>query len=533
MTDSGTPHDAGSTTASDPTVDETAQSNGGGAATTLLASGVVLLLGLAIQLGTNFLTRIFVARAFGAADYGAISLGFALLTTLSILVTAGVDTGVGRFLPRFEGRARRQGVLVSAFLVVLPVAVLAGIVTAVGADYLATTVLGDAAVTPVLRVFAVAIPGAALVRLTVGSVRGMEQSLPRVAIQNVAVPVVRLGLVGVVLLIGADIVAVSWAYATAYGVASVLSVYYLVTRTPLFAERDYEPMYRRLLLFSLPLLVTTAMKMVLSNLDTFVLGVFGSTGDVGAYNAAYPLASLLTVGLSAFGFVFMPIVSGLDARERSEEFNRSYRVVSKWVLAITLPLALVAITYPRPVLGATFGLEYERAATALTVLAVGFFTHAITGPSGNALTALGETGSIMWDNVVVAAVNLCLNIALVPQYSLLGAAVATAVSYALLNALYLAQLYRATGAHPFRSETLLPALGAVGLWVTLFGGLPAVTGGRVPLLVTGAFLLTYPVLFAVLGGVEEAELAVLRDVEERTGVNLAPVRRLVRLLGRR
>jgi O-antigen/teichoic acid export membrane protein len=480
----------------------------------------------------NFLTKVTVARLFGESDYGAVSLGFAVLTTLAILTTAGIDTGIGRFLPRFDDIPKRRGVLVSAYGLIMPVAVLVGIATGLSSEYLAGTLFGDPTVAPVLAVFGVTIPVAVFVRLTIGSVRGMKEAVPRIVIQNVALPVVRLSLIVGVVWIGGDIVAVSWSYTAAYAVAAALSLYYLFARTSLFSGDGVEFMHRRLLLFSVPLMVTTAMSMILSNLDTIILGVFGTTGDVGAYNVVYPLASLLTIALSAFGFVFMPVVSGLDSDGRDEQFELAYQVVTKWIFVLTFPLLLAAVSYPETTISITFGSEYSRAGPALVVLALGFFTHAVSGPSGNALTALGETRIIMLDNVVVAVVNVGLNLLLIPRFSLLGAAVATTASYLLLNGLYVAHLYRFAGVHPFRTSTFVSAGVGLVAWGGVYWVAIAVVDGTGRLFLSVlVFGILYPLLFVLTGGVEEAEIWALEAIEDRFGVELTRVRSVLRTIG--
>jgi len=76
----------------------------------------------------------------------------------------------------------------------------------------------------------------------------------------------------------------------------------------------------------------------------------------------------------------------------------------------------------------TFGPEYTDGSLALVTLALGFFTHSVAGPNVNTLTAIGRTRIIMWDNLLAGVTNIALNFALIPEYGILGAAVATAVS---------------------------------------------------------------------------------------------------------
>lgn len=500
----------------------------------IFASSGVLALGLAFHLGLGFLGRLIVARFLGRVDYGAVALGFTLLTTASILVVLGTDKGVGRYLPRFDADGRRRGVLVSALQVVVPLSVLLGLLVALLAGPIARYAFTDPSIEPVVRVFGLAIPLAAIVRLTLGSTRGMQETVPRVAIDDVALPLTRFSLIAAAVFLGFGAVGVAWAYAGGFAVAAAASIYYLARRTPLLEPVETTTMRRDLLAFSAPLMVTATMNMVHSNLDNFVLGYFASTGEVGVYNVAYPLAQLLTVLLTAFGFLFMPIVSELHAEGRTAEIVRTYHVVSKWTVLAALPLFLVLVTFPRAVIGATFGPEYAAGGLALAILAVGFFVHVGSGPTGISLTSFGLTRRIMYFNTSTAVANAALNLALVPRFSYVGAAVATTAGYVVMNALFMVQFHREVGTHPFRGAMLRPAFAAIAVWAGLALVLYRVApSGLAALLATLAlFLPAYAVVVVRFGGVEQEEVDLLGSLEDRFDVDLGPARRVAsRLAG--
>lgn len=496
----------------------------------LAGSGGIVLFGVVFQLGLGFLARVLIAQLLGRIDYGAVALGYTLLTFASLVVVVGTDAGVGRYLPRFDDPERRRGVLVSAYQIVVPASALLSLAGVVLAEPFATFVFDKPALAPVIRVFGLAIPFAAFVRLTVGSARGMQQSLPRVCIQNVVLPLARFALIAAALLLGFRAVGIAWAYAGAYGVATALSVYYLVKHTPLFADAAPASMHGKLLAFSIPLMMTATMDNLFHNVDTFLLGALVSTGKVGVYDAVYRVGQLLTVVLTSFGFLFMPVISEAHSAGGLDEMRRLYQVVSKWIVFATLPIFLVIAFFPGVVIGLTFGPEFRSGAIALVVLAVGFFVTAAAGPNGNALTAIGKPRTLMYDNLAVVAVNVVLNLVLIPRYSILGAAIATTAGYLVMDGLYLVQLYRATGIHPFRREMVLPAATALGLWAALTFALRPVVADPMVLLFleVGAYLVIYPAFIVRLGGVEPEDIELVDTFEDRIGVDLGFARRLAR-----
>jgi O-antigen/teichoic acid export membrane protein len=496
----------------------------------LFASGGIVFVGMVLHLGLGFLARLVIARLLGPTDYGGVTVGIALLTTASALVVVGTDTGIGRYLPRYDDPSRRRGVLVSAYQVVVPLSVVVGAAVALLAGPIAEYVFHDPSLTQIIRIFGLTIPFGGFVRLTVGSVRGMKQALPRVYIQNITLPLVRFTLVAVVVLLGFGAVGVSWAYAAAYGTATALSVYYLVQHTSLLSETEATGMHRELLTFSVPLMITATMNVLFQNIDIFVLGNSFQRETVAVYGAIFPLATLLTTLLVGFSFVFMPTISELQSNGEHKRMYRTYRVVCKWIFLMSLPIFLVFVTYPELVIKYTFGPKYAEGSLALAILAVGFFSHAVAGPSGDTLTALGHPRLVMYTNVLVTGVNLVLNLLLVPRYSLVGAAVASAIGFILMNGLYLTQLYRESGMHPFRSALFRPAIAAGAFWLVGYWLVGTLFVATLPVVIVQmvVFLPLYALCVLRFGGIEREELALLGTFEERTGLDLDALRAVAR-----
>ena len=494
----------------------------------LFKSGFLLFLGLLLELVISFGAKVLMAQLLGAPEYGVATIGITTLSFASTVLLFGMNTGVGRYLPRFDDTADRKGVLLSAFQISLGVSIAAGVTLFLLAEAIASGLLGTPEVAMVLKIAAIGIPFAVLLKLTIGVIQGMKHSVPKVLIRNIAQPIVRIGLISAALYLGLGATGILGAYTLTFAIAGLGGLYYVVTRTDIRASASGRMRRRELLTFSAPLMLMATMLMVLSYFDIFLLSYFRSPGDVGTYNVIYPIAELLTATLSAFGFIVMPIVSELHADGARDEMQRTYQIVTKWIFALTLPAALVIILFPTLTIRLTFGAEYAWAGTSLSVLALGFFTHAVAGPNVNTLTSIGRTRTIMWDNLLAGGTNIALNLLLIPRLGLLGAAVATTVSYAGLNVLYSVQLYRETGIHPFSTALMKPAVAGTVAMLVIYVAVTEFFGVSLLVLVGtfSAFLLIYGIALLALGGVEEEEVLLVLSFEERFGVNLGPLKRV-------
>lgn len=497
----------------------------------LFKSGSLLLVGLALELGISFFAKVLMAQLLGAPDYGIATIGITALSFASTILLFGMNTGVGRYLPRFDDPADRKGILVSAFQVTFGMAVGASALLFVFADAVATHVLGTPEATKVLRIAAIGIPFATLLKLSVGTIQGLKLSLPKVLIRNIGQPIVRFVLIAVALVLGLGSQGILGAYTLTFALAGIAGTYYVFSATDITADVQARMRRKELVAFSAPLMLTATMIMVLSYFDIFLLSYFRTSSEVGTYNVIYPLSELLTATLSAFSFIAMPILSELHGAGDSSEMQRMYKLVTKWIFVLTLPLALVMILFPSATIRLTFGAEYASAGLPLTVLAVGFFTHAIAGPNVNTLTSIGRTRTIMYDNILAGATNIGLNIVLIPEYGILGAAAATAIAYGGLNVLYSTQLYRATGIHPVTSSLLKPGGIAVGAILVVYFVVTRVLGVSVLVLASmfALFVLIYGVAVLTFGGIEEEEVMILLSFEERFDIDLGPLKTVARI----
>lgn len=496
----------------------------------------IIFLGTVFELGFSFLSQVLVARLFGKVDFGAISLGVTVLTFATTFSILGLNRGIGRNFVRYDSDADRRGVIVSAIQMAVPTGVVVGGAIAVFAPVIATRAFGDPSVGPILRIMGLTVPVLVFFRLCIGAIQAAKLSREKVVAQHLTIPVTRFALVAVVLLAGIDILGIAFAYAFAYVAAACVGLYYIYQHTPLFASIEATPLHGKLLRFSWPLIISATMTKILSDIDTFLLGVSpaASLGDIGVYRVIYPIASLLPLVLSSTGFLFLPVVSELQSEGETERMKRVYQVVTKWAVIATVPLFFAIMFSPSTVISLTFGPEYVEGATTLRVLSFAFFLPLILGPNSDMLTATGETRLVMFSDVVAAILNVVLNLLLIPRYSYLGAGIATTIAYAVQNVLYSAQVYRKTGIHPFTVSLFKPTtasfvLGGVLAWSV------AARLSVTPLIFVAsvaAFSAIHGVTVLVFGGVGEEEIMLLLSFEEQFGIDLSRTKRLANKLMR-
>jgi len=85
----------------------------------LFKSGLLLFAGLVLELRISFAAKILIARLLGRPAYGVATIGITTLSFASTILLFGMNTGVGRYLPRFDDEADRKGIMASGLQVVI------------------------------------------------------------------------------------------------------------------------------------------------------------------------------------------------------------------------------------------------------------------------------------------------------------------------------------------------------------------------------------------------------------------------------
>jgi O-antigen/teichoic acid export membrane protein len=187
---------------------------------------------------------------------------------------------------------------------------------------------------------------------------------------------------------------------------------------------------------------------LMSQVDKVALGVYRGAREVGIYSVAAAVVAYVSVILNSVNQVFSPVIADLHSRKENAMLARLYRALTKWILGITAPLAIVVIVYARPILR-IFGPDFEAGWPILIIGTVGQLVNCGVGSVGLLLLMSGNQRRLLRVQAAMAVVMTVACIALVPIWGIVGAAVAAAITNAGTNAWNLFEVRRVLGLSPF------------------------------------------------------------------------------------
>jgi O-antigen/teichoic acid export membrane protein len=189
--------------------------------------------------------------------------------------------------------------------------------------------------------------------------------------------------------------------------------------------REYRP--RSWVAIALPIFIVEGFFNLLTNIDIIVVGHYMEPDQVAIYFAAAKTLALVH-------FVYFAVRAGATQRfaqyyaagdrVRLEAFVRT---TLHWTFWPSVAMILLMFVVGEQLL-ALFGPNFTAGYTLFYILAIGLLCRAAVGPASILLIMAGQQSACAIVYTVTFAVNLALNITLVPALGLKGAAIATTVA---------------------------------------------------------------------------------------------------------
>lgn len=386
-------------------------------------------------LGLNLLTQMALARWMGAFEYGVFANARGWAYLLALPSGLGLSTALLRFAPeylahgdwpRLAGYLRfAQGLAGVASIG----AALAGIGIVLALDALPR----DQTIALVFGLAAV--PALTLSEQFVQIGRSFGKIAVSYSLTFVAPPLLLVLPAGVLWLTGRPVDAMAVGLLFLLGQSAVLLAHLVNGRRIVPAEargaaRRYEA--GAWIRVAMPLILFAGFVSLTTYLDVAMLRLYVAPDQVGIYDAAMKLSSMLSFAMVAVGSMAAPRFSFLHARgDRAALQALVIRILhlAFWPVVAGTAVLILAGDW----ILALFGPEFPRGHAALAILALSYVGWAAMAPAGYLLTMTGHQQKAFWPYVGALASKVALNALLMPVIGIEGAAAAQLVVILGLN----------------------------------------------------------------------------------------------------
>ena len=182
----------------------------------------------------------------------------------------------------------------------------------------------------------------------------------------------------------------------------------------------------------LPVLTFFAMSCattIYTNLDTVMLGFMKTDIDVGYYNAAVKIKTILISIVTSLGAVLLPRASYYIENGFIDEFKRITKKALSFVFLVASPLMLYFIFYAKEGIFFLSGNAYEGSVLPMQIIMPTLLLIGISNILGiQVLVPLGKEKTLLYAEIAGAIVDLLINFILIPRFASAGAAIGTLVA---------------------------------------------------------------------------------------------------------
>jgi O-antigen/teichoic acid export membrane protein len=224
-----------------------------------------------------------------------------------------------------------------------------------------------------------------------------------------------------------------------YSASGIVQATFMIISTykyyPLKLNIDWQ-YWKQIFKKALPLFVIITFNLIYYRIDTVMLSVMKDQTAVGLYGASYKILEILIAIPGMFMGILLPLFAKYYLQERTR-FQHIFQQAYNILLTIAIPLAMAGILLSNKILNLIAGQDFMPATSTLQVLFIGIGFIFLGNLMGHILIGASLQNKSMYIAVIGAVFNVALNLYLIPRYSYLGAAIATAITEGLVLLSYI------------------------------------------------------------------------------------------------
>ncbi|MBU7014066.1 MAG: flippase [Theionarchaea archaeon] len=419
----------------------------------------------------RYFYKISMARMLDVRGYGLISAVEPVIIITASFTLTGFAAALSKYLSEEIARKNMktaQNYLATAMHYLFPLSLVVTVLVLLAASFIANTIFHEPDLGILIRIVVLVMPVEALWLVIDGIFLGYQESpfyTYSLLVYNLVV------LAAAIVLVSSGMGAEGAVFGILLGDISGLAAAYLFYRRKFRGELTLTGgsksvrLLGKLIDFAIPKTITSVSMMILMSFDIFCITYFLGVTYAGLYNAAVPIARIMTSVASSVALPLLPAVSEDMAREKG--YVGTYLCDAlKYTSGATFPLTILFVVYAEGLIKLFFGVEYVVASTALMVLSLAMFFMSFCSIFSVTFQGMGKPRIPMYITVFALILNVLLNIYLIPKMGITGAALATLTSM-VVKFVYLSMKMRNHAYYtPVKSDIL--KMGCLSLGVLAF-----------------------------------------------------------------
>jgi len=188
---------------------------------------------------------------------------------------------------------------------------------------------------------------------------------------------------------------------------------------------------KKALVFSLPLVPFLIGSWLIIVSDRYILNHYWNSELVGIYTLAYSLLTIVFTLSVTISTVLYPYIA--EAYNKAKDHNLFFNTSLKYSLILVLPGTSLLFFMRKQIISLISGVEYLGGSIIITILFLYPILATLNTLFYQNMLLREKTKTIGVIFVIGAIINISLNFWLIPKHGMIGAAIATLVSYIIIS----------------------------------------------------------------------------------------------------
>jgi O-antigen/teichoic acid export membrane protein len=196
-----------------------------------------------------------------------------------------------------------------------------------------------------------------------------------------------------------------------------------------------------LIIFSWPMVFGALSVLSLNYVSTILINTYMTVTDVGIYSVAYMVMAIISYIILSLPSLLLPIIATMKAQQRTDtilEFMNDIIPQGIFLWSVIISLLTIICSFIIPFF---YGPAFTQATTPLLILLFGVSFMSISAFHSSIMVNYDSLQKLVVISAFIATLNLIGSLILIPMIGLNGAALATAISYVIMNILYIPFVY--------------------------------------------------------------------------------------------
>jgi O-antigen/teichoic acid export membrane protein len=395
----------------------------------LFAHSFVYALGSAIQSIVGFVLTPIYTRHLGPEAFGVLEIINTILSVLVFVLSLGFASALLKnyTLDYQREEKKRKELIGTTFIVLMPFVAIVSILISLAAPAIATATLGNEEFAPLIYITLFTTWVAIMVNVAFAIMRAKEQSKTYTWFILLRFSLALIFNIVIVVVLKQGVAGILFGNLVAQAVVLFSMLPYITKQSAWTFRRAH---LNKLLAFGIPIIPASMAQWFMDLSDRYFLRFYASLEEVGVYALGYKIGLIIFIGLvTPFQLAWPTISFKLAARKDAKRFYARVTTYTALVGAMaTLTLALFA----KEAVSLFGGEAFSRAEPVVWIVALSYVLYGMHFALTPGIHLSKKTSRYPWLLIVPALLNIALNIVMIPRYGMMGAAVSTLFSFALV-----------------------------------------------------------------------------------------------------